>query len=137
MIYTCIYTYTHMYIYIYICIYIYIHMYTFIYTHQMGALGHDTAAVWSDITKCCLRTVAVKFPHLWQTYHSIVLNEEGPSMGFQIIGVDIMFDHQLRPWLLETNNGPSFNMDQVLQHVAVSYSVLQHHVGPPAPALAS
>jgi hypothetical protein len=33
-------------------------------------------------------------------------------MGFQIIGVDVMIDHQLRPLLLETNNGPSFNLDQ-------------------------
>ena len=32
-------------------------------------------------------------------------------MAFQIIGIDVMLDHQLRPFLLETNNGPSFNMD--------------------------
>ena len=30
-----------------------------------------------------------------QTYHATVLNEEGPSMAFQIIGVDVMFDHQV------------------------------------------
>lgn len=79
---------------------------------QMLALGHDTKALWSRIEKLVSRTVAVKLPHLWQTYHATVVNEEGPSMAFQIIGVDVMFDHQLRPWLLETNNGPSFNMDQ-------------------------
>jgi hypothetical protein len=43
---------------------------------QLKALGHDTSAMWSDIEKLCLRTLAVKHPHLWQTYHSVVLNEE-------------------------------------------------------------
>ena len=78
---------------------------------QIASLGHDTDAIWGDIQKLCLRTVAATAPHLWQTYHSTVLNEEGPSMAFQIIGIDVMLDHQLRPFLLETNNGPSFNMD--------------------------
>jgi hypothetical protein len=55
-----------------------------------------STALQGRIEKLVLRTMAVKLPHLWQTYHSTVLNEEGPSMAFQIIGVDVMFDHQVR-----------------------------------------
>lgn len=39
---------------------------------QMQALGHDSGAVWEDIKKLCLRTVAIKYPHLWQSYHATV-----------------------------------------------------------------
>ena len=111
---------------------------------QIRALGHDTNAIWRDMETLCLRTLAVKWPHLWYTYHATVVNEEGPSMGFQIIGVDVMFDHQLRPFLLETNNGPSFNMDQdvdrdiklvlVEQALSMVKTLYRQPLSSPAPA---
>ena len=36
---------------------------------QLKALGHDADAIWASVEDVCLRTVAVKLPHLWQTYH--------------------------------------------------------------------
>ncbi|EKX45686.1 hypothetical protein GUITHDRAFT_58134, partial [Guillardia theta CCMP2712] len=79
---------------------------------QVRAMGHDTSKAWESIRELCRRTMLTKLPHLWFQYHSTVTTDTGPSMAFQIIGVDVLLDHELRPWLLETNNGPSFNMDE-------------------------
>ena len=62
------------------------HTHTHTHTHtqvmeQMKAMGHDTMALWADIEKLCLRTLAIKHPHLWQTYHSVALNEEVLCFG--------------------------------------------------------
>ena len=62
--------------------------------------------------ECCLKTVLATLPTLWFQYHASVLNDEGPSMCFQIIGVDVLIDHSMRIYLLETNNGPSLNLDE-------------------------
>lgn len=33
---------------------------------------------------------------------------------FEVLGFDIMIDAKLRPWLLEVNHSPSFNIDSDL-----------------------
>ena len=30
---------------------------------------------------------------------------------FHVIGIDILIDEELNPWLLESNNNPSFNIE--------------------------
>ena len=41
-------------------------------------------------------------------------DEPKPSRCFELLGFDIIIDEKLRPWLIEVNHSPSFNMDSPL-----------------------
>jgi len=36
--------------------------------------------------------------------------------SFEILGLDVMFDHKLKPWLIEVNTSPSFTCDAPVDH---------------------
>jgi len=44
-------------------------------------------------------------------------------MCFEILGFDIMFNHKMKPLLLEVNHAPSFNTDSVLDE-RIKYNML-------------
>jgi tubulin polyglutamylase TTLL6/13 len=37
-------------------------------------------------------------------------------MCFEILGMDILIDHKLKPWVIEINISPSFNVDTPLDY---------------------
>ena len=41
-------------------------------------------------------------------------DDPAPSRCFELLGFDIIIDEKLRPWLIEVNHSPSFNMDSPL-----------------------
>jgi tubulin polyglutamylase TTLL6/13 len=49
--------------------------------------------------------------HIYKTYHPDDIENQ---LCFQILGFDIMLDSELKPWLLEVNQSPSFTTSSVL-----------------------
>lgn len=47
-------------------------------------------------------------------------------MCFEILGIDIIFDHKFKPYLLEINHAPSFNddtpLDALIKHNVINDS---------------
>lgn len=53
-------------------------------------------------------------PSVAHLYKSGQPNDLHGNMCFEILGFDIMFDSELKPYLIEVNHAPSFNTDSKL-----------------------
>jgi tubulin polyglutamylase TTLL6/13 len=49
--------------------------------------------------------------HVYQSLHPENLENE---QCFQVLGLDVLIDSNLKPWLLEINQSPSFHTDGVI-----------------------
>lgn len=72
---------------------------------------------------------------MWHIYRSCQPEDVENSLCFQILGFDIMLDHDLKPWLIEVNHAPSlatesaFDLTLKLQLVGDTVRLLNlsHH----------
>ena len=70
--------------------------------------GHDVCKLWQDIGEVCVKTIISVQPHLEHTYGTCRRKTDDAGSGcFELLGFDIMFDHKMRPFLLEVNHSPS------------------------------
>ena len=77
--------------------------------------GHDTELLWRRIGEVCVKTIISVQAHLEHTYTSCRGRADDAGSGcFELLGFDVMFDHKLRPFLLEVNHTPSFRCDSPL-----------------------
>ncbi|KXZ41785.1 hypothetical protein GPECTOR_284g755 [Gonium pectorale] len=80
----------------------------------LTALGHDYNKVWSDIADLIIKSLCSVQPLLRNNYRSVLPPDNDGFSCFEILGYDIMLDDSLRPWLIEVNHSPSFNIDSPL-----------------------
>ena len=45
-------------------------------------------------------------------------------MCFEILGMDVLLDHKLKPWLIEVNHTPSFTTDTPFDY-EIKYNVIK------------
>lgn len=76
--------------------------------------GHDIDALWQDICSIVVKTLCCIQPNLAHLYKSSQPDDITTGMCFELLGLDIILDQHLRPWLLEVNHSPSFTVDSPL-----------------------
>jgi tubulin polyglutamylase TTLL6/13 len=60
------------------------------------------------------KTIISVQPHLQHSYRSAQPDDQENSMCFEVLGFDVIFDHKLRPFVLEVNALASFGTDSPL-----------------------
>lgn len=58
-----------------------------------------------------VKTFASAQPFLSHCYRVSQSENYKNNMCFEILGMDVILDHKLKPWLLEVNHTPSFTTD--------------------------
>ena len=76
--------------------------------------GHDYGRVWAQIEELSVKTLISIQPILAHNYWSVLPPDNDGYSCFEVLGLDIMLDHKLKPWLVEVNHSPSFGVDTPL-----------------------
>ncbi|KAM9336959.1 tubulin polyglutamylase ttll6 [Symphorus nematophorus] len=80
----------------------------------LESINCNTEKMWNDIEDMIIKTLISAHPILKHNYHTCFPNHTTGSACFEILGFDVLLDHQLRPWVLEVNHSPSFTTDSQL-----------------------
>lgn len=67
-----------------------------------------------QIEDICVKTIIAVQPALSHAYRTCQPDDLENSMSFQILGMDVMIDQKLKPWLIEVNHLSSFGTDSPL-----------------------
>lgn len=76
-------------------------------------------ALWRRMGAMCVKSIVSILPTLAREYEAVFFKDshKTPVQGsrcFEILGVDVIIDHALKPWLVEVNHLPSFATDSAL-----------------------
>lgn len=78
---------------------------------ELAAQGYRMEAVWRQIKKICTHTVVSIQPILRHSYQAAHTDDPFNQICFEVLGLDILLDNTLKPYLLEVNHAPSFACD--------------------------
>jgi len=72
--------------------------------------------IWKEMKDIINKALITVQPSLAHAYKTCRPHDTENSHCFEILGFDIMIDHNLKPWLLEVNHSPSFHTDSDLDY---------------------
>ena len=76
--------------------------------------GVDRKVLWDEIKDIINKTIISAQPELKHIYKASQSADKIGKICYQILGFDVMFDKKLKPWLIEVNSSPSYNLDTPL-----------------------
>ncbi|GAX78290.1 hypothetical protein CEUSTIGMA_g5732.t1 [Chlamydomonas eustigma] len=91
---------------------------------HIRAEGYDWTSVWQAIQQLIIKSLISVQPLLKNNYRSVMPIDNDGFSCFEILGYDVMLDSELRPWLIEVNHSPSFNIDSPLD-LAIKEELVQ------------
>eukprot|EP00929_Paragymnodinium_shiwhaense_P061124 TRINITY_DN30523_c0_g1_i1.p1 TRINITY_DN30523_c0_g1~~TRINITY_DN30523_c0_g1_i1.p1 ORF type:complete len:982 (-),score=159.06 TRINITY_DN30523_c0_g1_i1:613-3558(-) len=92
--------------------------------NELRIRGVDIDKLLSDIEDLVIKTLVAVQPSLSHVYHCCQPDDVENAISFEILGFDIMLDHEAKPWLIEVNHAPSFRTETELDRM-VKFDVLK------------
>lgn len=74
--------------------------------------GYDVAELWTNIDDVIIKTILSALPMLKHNYNASFPSHDMIQACFEILGMDILIDSKMKPYILEVNHSPSFHTSE-------------------------
>lgn len=74
--------------------------------------GYDVSELWANIDDVIIKTVLSALPMLKHNYSASFPSHDMIQACFELLGMDILIDSKMRPFVLEVNHSPSFHTNE-------------------------
>lgn len=74
--------------------------------------GYDVTELWSNIDDVIIKTILSALPMLRHNYNASFPSHDMIQACFELLGMDILIDSKMKPYILEVNHSPSFHTSE-------------------------
>lgn len=78
--------------------------------HTLGQNGVDVDTIKASINYTCAKVMEIYGPMIEHQVNAMTGEDDVVGKPFQILGLDLLIDQQLKAWVLEVNDHPSLNI---------------------------